>query len=642
MTKVQKTPTQPTAQRLTPEETVLRRHKIAKQVNKASHHITITDGTPSHIAKDGEWLLPWDCLPASGPIPKEEVWLPEPKQQAAPAPEPEPLPAMTKRPYNHKKQAPAPEPLPKPTAEELAELDSMTGELAAAELTGEAYEASTAITAAPAEEQGEAEPEQGEAAEPEQGSSQPFPLDQLPSKIASHIKVCDTLHISHTAYLAVGYLATLSTFAGALYELESGITKHIGNGETGGTLYFALVGKSSDGKSLGLKEFMRPAEALDLELTHKYQTEAAEYKKQRRAWAAEVKKDASKEEPTPPAQAMYYIKDATQAATIEQLKANSAAGIGTTMFVPELTELTGAANRSSGHDANYPQFLINCYDRAPLKISRKGNFADGEYAGTLTFIPKPALTLVGGIQRSALHLLINPKYIGIGFAPRFLFVAPVAPARPYKPASAEQAAELNDHQTAWAQQIAELHRIATANPERKALRIKLTPAAEAKHQQFEVEITNELNELDRQKDHTAFAMLAKHRETFLRLALLLHIGEHLAEHGTDSGFFQVPTTLTAETLQRAINLQKYFKNQLNHLLDREIEALPIDKVKANVRQYFDILPSSFKRQDILTASGKAAAAKCGANADRPIDKYLATLVAAGALKTNKNGEYHKA
>jgi hypothetical protein len=636
MTKVQKTPTQPTAQRLSPEETVLMRHKIAKQVNKASHHITITNGTPSHISKNGEWLLPWDCLPTSGPTPKEEIWWPEQKKQAAPAPEPEPLPAITKRPYNHKKQAPAPEPLPKPTADELAELDSMTGELAAAELTGEAYEANTAtIEAAPTEEQ-------GEAAEPEQGSSQPFPLEQLPPKIASHIKLCDTLHISHTAYLAVGYLATLSTFAGALYELESGITKHIGNGETGGTLYFAVVGKSSDGKSLGIKEFMRPAEALDLELTHKYQTEAAEYKKQRRAWAAEVKKDTSKEEPTPPAQAMYYIKDATQAATIEQLKANAAAGIGTCMFVPELTELTGAANRSSGHDANYPQFLINTYDRAPLKISRKGNFSDGEFSGTLTFIPKPALTLVGGIQRTALHSLINPKYIGIGFAPRFLFVAPVAPARPYKPANEDQAAELNDYQTAWAQQIAELHRIATANPERKALRIKLTSAAEAVHQQFEVEITNELNELDRQKDHTAFAMLAKHREIFLRLALLIHIGEHLAEHGTDSGFFQVPTTLTAETLQRAINLQKYFKNQLNHLLDREIEALPIEKVKANVRQYFEVLPSSFKRKDLLTESGKAAAAKCGANANRTIDKYLKILVGAGALKTNNNGEYHKA
>jgi hypothetical protein len=633
MTKVQKTPTQPTSKRYTPEQTVEIRHKIAKQFNKPSYQVTVDGGTPTHIAKDGEWVLPYECLPASGPIPKEEVWLPEPTP--TPAPEAEALPAIPKRPYN-RKPAPAPEPLPKPTEEELADLDSISGELAEAELTSEAYEESTATSeAAPTEEQGEEE-------EPEQGSSQPFPLDQLPKNIADHIEVCDQLHISHTAYLAVGYLATLSTFAGALYELESGITKHIGNGETGGTLYFALVGKSSDGKSLGLKEFMRPAEALDLELTHKYQTEAAEYKKQRRAWAAEVKKDASKEEPTPPAQAMYYIKDATQAATIEQLKANSAAGIGTTMFVPELTELTGAANRSSGHDSNYPQFLINCYDRAPLKISRKGNFADGEYAGTLTFIPKPALTLVGGIQRSALHLLINPKYIGIGFAPRFLFVAPVAPVRPYKPATAEQDRKLDAYQKAWADQLAELHRIATANPERQPKRITLTPAAELLHSKFEVEITTELNELDQQKDHTAFAMLAKHREIFLRVALLLHIGEHLAEHGTDGGFFNVPETLTAETLQRAINLHKYFKNQLNHLLDREIEALPIDKVKANVRQFYDILPSSFKRNDIMTANGRTAAKKCGAGAVRTIDKYLKVLVTAGALKTNNNGEYHKA
>lgn len=625
MTKVQKNPTQPTQQRLTPEETVKKRHKLAKQLNKASHHITIPNGTPSHIAKDGEWVLPWDCLPTSGPIPKEEVWLPEPETKPTPtsAPEAEPLPTMTKRPYTRRK----------PTPEELAHIDSMAEELAAAELTSEAYETKAEPT--PVEEQGKAE-------EPEQGSSQQFPLDQLPKNIADHIEVCDQLHISHAAYLAVGYLATLSTFAGALYELESGITKHIGSGTTGGTLYFAVVGKSSDGKSLGLKEFMRPAEALDLELTHKYQIEAAEYKKQRRAWAAEVKKDTSKEEPTPPARAMYYIKDATQAATIDQLQANSTAGIGLCMFVAELTELTGAAAKSGGHDANYPQFLINVYDRAPLKISRKGNFADGEYIGTLTFIPKPALTLVGGIQRTALHSLINPKYIGIGFAPRFLFVAPVAPARPYKQATAEQAAKLYEHQKAWAGQLAELHHIATANPERQPKRITLTPAAEILHNTFEVEITNELNELDQQKDHTAFAMLAKHRETFLRLALLLHIGEHLADYGTDGGFFKLPETLTAETLQRAINLHKYFKNQLNHLLDREIEALPIEKVKTNVRQFYDILPSSFKRNDLMTASGRTAAAKCGAGAVRTIDKYLAKLVAAGALKTNSNGEYHKA
>ena len=620
MTKVQKTPTQPTQQRLTPEETVKKRHKLAKQLNKASHHVTIPDGTPSHIAQDGEWVLPWDCLPTSGPIPKEEVWLPEPKQQATPAPEPEPLPTITKRSYTRRK----------PTPEELAHIDSISEELASATIISEEYTASTATSEAP-------EPE-----ETEQGSSQTFPLNELPKTIAQHIEVCDQLHISHAAYLAVGYLATLSTFAGALYELESGITKHVGSGSTGGTLFFAVVGKSSDGKSLGLKEFMRPAEALDLELTHKYQVEAAEYKKQRRAWAAEVKKDTSKEEPTPPARAMYYIKNATQAATIEQLQANSAAGIGTCMFYAELTELTGAAAKSGGHDANYPQFLINVYDRAPLKVSRKGNFADGEYIGTLTFIPRPALTLVGGIQRTALHSLINPKYIGIGFAPRFLFVAPVAPARPYKQATAEQAAKLYEYQKAWADQLAELHQIATANPERQPKRITLTPAAELLHSTFEVDITNELNELDQQKDHTAFAMLAKHREVFLRLALLLHIGEHLAEHGTDGGFFKVPETLTAETLQRAINLHKYFKNQLNHLLDREIEALPIDKVKANVRQFYDILPSSFKRNDIMTDSGRTAAAKCGAGAVRTIDKYLKVLVTAGALKTNSNGEYHKA
>jgi hypothetical protein len=65
-------------------------------------------------------------------------------------------------------------------------------------------------------------------------------------------------------------------------------------------------------------------------------------------------------------------------------------------------------------------------------------------------------------------------------------------------------------------------------------------------------------------------------------------------------------------------------------------------VKANVRQYFEVLPSSFKRKDLLTESGKAAAAKCGANANRTIDKYLKILVGAGALKTNNNGEYHKA
>jgi hypothetical protein len=630
MPKVQKTPTQPTPQRYTPEQTVEIRHRIAKQHNQPSYHVTVDGGTPSHIAKDGEWVLPYECLPASGPIPKEEVWLPEPKP--TPTPEAEVLPAITKRPYNRK-----PAPAPKlPTAEELADLDSISGELAEAELTSEAYEESTATSeAAPTEEQGEEE-------EPEQGSSQPFPLDQLPKNIADHIEVCDKLHISHTAYLAVGYLATLSTFAGALYELESGITKHVGSGSTGGTLFFAVVGKSSDGKSLGLKEFMRPAEALDLELTHKYQTEAAEYKKQRRAWAAEVKKDTSKEEPTPPARAMYYIKDATQAATIDQLQANSTAGIGLCMFVAELTELTGAAAKSGGHDSNYPQFLINVFDRAPLKSSRKGNFADGEWVGTLTFIPKPALTLVGGIQRTALHSLINPKYIGIGFAPRFLFVAPVAPARPYKQATAEQTAKLYEYQKAWADQLAELHRIATANPERQPKRITLTPAAELLHSKFEVDITNELNELDQQKDHTAFAMLAKHREVFLRLALLLHIGEHLAKHGTDGGFFKVPETLTAETLQRAINLHKYFKNQLNHLLDREIEALPIEKVKANVRQFYDILPSSFKRKDILTANGRTAAAKCGAGAIITIDKYLKVLVTAGALKTNNNGEYHKA
>ena len=177
-----------------------------------------------------------------------------------------------------------------------------------------------------------------------------FPIDVLPESIADYIKLASKMHIAPADFLSVSYLATLATFTGGLYEIKSDLTS-IGDdgGQQYGNLYFILIGDSSDGKSKALKEFMRPAHAIDRKMKDEYNIAASQYRKDLRQYKADVKKNPNAGEPIAPDLVMYYINKCTTAGLLAQVERNSNSGKPLCLHVDELKGLFDKISKGGGH-----------------------------------------------------------------------------------------------------------------------------------------------------------------------------------------------------------------------------------------------------------------------------------------------------
>jgi hypothetical protein len=475
-----------------------------------------------------------------------------------------------------------------------------------------------------------------------------FPIDVLPESIAEHITLASEMHIAPADFLAIGYLATLATFTGGLYEIKSDLTS-IGDdgGQQYGNLYFILIGDSSDGKTKALTEFMQPAKAIDRNMKEKYKTAASQYRKDLRQYRADVKKNPNAGEPIAPDLVMYYINKCTTAGLLAQVERNSKSGKPLCLHVDELKGLFDKINKGGGHLTDLVSVLIDLFQQSPITEIRKGSSQDGQSIDNITDIVHSALTFVGGIQKRSIKTLINELTIAQGFAPRLAYTSSKCDDRPYKMPEAEQIKRLKEYRAKWAASINELHHqyeknVHLAQAGQKCRKtFYLDDTSIDFHVAFEIQHVEKMNAYRKANEPELREMIAKHREIILRFALVLHVGDHYAKAPELAALHPIKAKIPAATFERACRLQQYFEQQTLKALDKDVNVHPRELLPLNVQQWYEALPSTFKRNDLLTETAKEKHAKYHINTTRTMDYYLAKLKQAQALAADRTGMYTK-
>ncbi len=293
-------------------------------------------------------------------------------------------------------------------------------------------------------------------------------------------------------------------------------------------LWLAVIGAPGSGKSPSLDHARHPLDALQQMAWESFRSESARWDEA--AAAAKTEKPTG-QVPEKPVLAHYFTTDAT----MEALAVLLGESPGLAMVRDELVGWVRShdAYRKAGDRQNW----LSLWAGSPLKVDRRGT-------GTL-YVPRPTVSVVGGIQPDLLPDLAPEAGQADGFVDRLLMVWPQAHAGRWSDAVVgPEVAKRANH-------LFRLLRVPTADDEPSVAELSL-PARRAFAAWFD-----ENAELVSQAKGLAAGCYAKYPGQCARVALVLHCLSHPRDlsRPVDEG-----------TVEDAITVMEYFRQHLARVL----------------------------------------------------------------------------
>jgi hypothetical protein len=234
----------------------------------------------------------------------------------------------------------------------------------------------------------------------------PFPLDVLPLQARDLAEAAARSIGCPVDFPAVAILAAAS---GIIGQSASLLVKQ-GYFESA-SVYLALVGSPSSGKSPALNTVMAPLRQIGQRLHE-------EYRKERDAW-----QKAPEDERGPKPIFRRIITSDPTTETIGRILADNPRGL--TYHPDELTKMLMSMDQYKGGRGGDRPFFLSAWGGEAIAIDR------AKHADEPIMISHPFLTIVGGMTPSMLGEVSEGKGRDDGFAARFLFAYPDRVARPY-------------------------------------------------------------------------------------------------------------------------------------------------------------------------------------------------------------------
>jgi hypothetical protein len=380
------------------------------------------------------------------------------------------------------------------------------------------------------------------------------------------------------------------------------------------SLYMALIGESNAGKSPAIRFAMQPLKERQRIDEDAYQAAKKEYK------AALKQYESSKgdePEPTPPRQKIHYTTDATLEGLHEIMFHNQN---GTLLERHELIGFFKDFNKyRKGSDE---EAYIQMYDGEDVPLKRTGK--------DQLFIYNPALTILGGLQPEKLDE-IPKSSVDNGLMNRFLCVFPDSTPKEH---SDEPMSPI--HTATWGNAIIKLLSIPenyTASGHLLPSYLHLNKSSKELYSDFTKTLTNECN---KPQNAPYKSCLGKLDMTVGRLALIIELLDFACSPVT-----QPPNEISARSMQSAITLCEYFKEQQKKMLARILGIdLPLDSVEAKMLSALPNPPETFGRVEVLNVArvlGFTEMYKHPTQAQRLIEKF----VKAGVIEKVNRGVYEK-
>jgi hypothetical protein len=437
-----------------------------------------------------------------------------------------------------------------------------------------------------------------------------FPYGALPYALQEIIcDYKDTLKLKGE-FLAAAMLAVAGAVIGRKRLIQ--LTKYPQHA----SLYMALIGESNAGKSPAIRFAMQPLKERQRIDEDAYQAAKREYK------AALKQYESSKgdePEPTPPRQKIHYTTDATLEGLHEIMLHNPN---GTLLERHELIGFFKDFNKyRKGSDE---EAYIQMYDGEDVPLKRTGK--------DQLFIYNPALTILGGLQPEKLEE-IPKSSVDNGLMNRFLCVFPETTPKEHSDEPMSPT-----HTQTWGNAINKLLAISenyTASGHLLPSYLHLNKTSKELYSNFTKTLTNECN---KPQNAPYKGSLGKLDMTVGRLALIIELLDFAC---SSSSYTQPPNEISARSMQSAITLCEYFKEQQKKMLARILGIdLPLDSVEVKMLSALPNPPETFGRgeiQNIAKILGLSELYKYPNQVSRFIDK----LSKAGVIEKVNRGAYEK-
>ena len=245
----------------------------------------------------------------------------------------------------------------------------------------------------------------------------PFPTDLLPGPWADLVREGATAVGCDESFLA---LPALTAIAGAI-----GNTRRIylgRNWSEPAVVFACVVGDSSSLKSPAQAHVTDPVRDRQQQLIEEYQKRKQEYDDDLARWAEDTKlfKQKKGDDPGPkpeePTLTRVYCSDTTIERLAELLHENPR---GLLVIRDELSAWLGGFSRykARGAGSDLPNWL-EMHRAGPVAVDRKSG--DRKF----TFVPRAAVSVIGGIQPHILSAQLTPEFMASGLTARVLFAMP--------------------------------------------------------------------------------------------------------------------------------------------------------------------------------------------------------------------------
>lgn len=359
-----------------------------------------------------------------------------------------------------------------------------------------------------------------------------FPIDVFPVELQKYLLECNKKLDANIDYTGSALLWFISVCVGnsMVIEIKKGWTENA-------TVWISLVGKAGIGKTPSINKVIFPLENLNLREIKKF---AKEYAKWKEYDALNKKEKESVPEVDKPKKTQFIANDITVEALVDlHQESDNAVGV----FKDELAGWLKDMNKyRAGSDL---EFWLSAWSGKSVflnRITRESSFVD-----------KPFIPVLGGIQPSILSNFYTEENKDNGFMDRMLLSFPEATIERYNEN------ELSSELLEWYEQNMTMFfnackRMIEYDDEGiiKSRKIRLTDEAKTEW----IRIFNEISDIQNSDDENEYlkSMYPKQKSYIPRFALLIHAITCHFDTTEDIRYVSKSTMLKAE------KISKYFVN----------------------------------------------------------------------------------
>ena len=376
-----------------------------------------------------------------------------------------------------------------------------------------------------------------------------FPLYIYPDNIQNYI-----MQSAHTLGLSIDYMGcSMLWLISVVVGNSLSIRVKTGWNEMA-VVWLALVGKKGIGKTPSINQMIWPLERINNQEIKKYIKQYAKFKEYDKA---DKKDKAQMEEITEPKKTQFIVNDVTLEALVDMHEENkNAVGV----FKDELAGWFKDMNKyRAGSDL---EFWLSSWSGKSVNMNRK--------TAKSSFVDKPFIPVLGGIQPSIFEQFNNEQNVDNGFIDRLLLTFPDAYIENYNENELQHDLRqwYSDYVVKFYDHIKKY--VCNYSPDGDVLpyEANFTPAAKKEW----IRVFNNISEQQNSDDMNEYmkSMLPKQKSYIPRFALLINT---LDKYDNDDPEFRV---IEAESVIKAEALSEYFVTMAKKI---KIEKQESDKIR---------------------------------------------------------------